>query len=80
MITNLKVQIEEYKIIEESLKEQLEERDKIIGNLEEEIVTLRKDLQKKNMQNNSKVLDDIINSQKPHHDKSGLGYNQTKKG
>jgi hypothetical protein len=48
--------------------------------LEAEIVTLRKDLQKKNMQNNSKVLDDIINSQKPHHDKSGLGYNQTENG
>jgi hypothetical protein len=32
------------------------------------------------MQNNSKVLNDIISSQKPHHDKSGLGYNQTKNG
>jgi hypothetical protein len=51
----------------------------IIGNLEAEIVTLRKDLQKKNMQNISKVLDDIINSQRPNHDKSILGYNQTKK-
>jgi hypothetical protein len=80
MITNLKVQIEEYKRIEEALKEKLEERDGIIGNLEAEIVTLRKDIQKKNMQNNSKVLDDIISSQKPHHDKSGLGYNQTEKG
>jgi hypothetical protein len=80
MITNLKVQIEEDKRIEEALKEQLEEKDKIIGNLEAEIVTLRKDLQKKNMQNNSKVLDDIINSKKSHHDKSGLGYNQTEKG
>jgi hypothetical protein len=48
--------------------------------LEAEIVTLRKDLQKKNILNNSKVLDDIISSQKPHHDKSRLGYNQTKKG
>jgi hypothetical protein len=48
--------------------------------LEEEIVTLRKDLQKKNMQNNSKVLNDIINSQRPNNDKSGLGYNQTEKG
>jgi hypothetical protein len=72
MITNLKVQIEEDKRVEEALKEQLEERDRIIGNLEAEIVTLRKDLQKKNMQNNSKVLDDIISSQKPHHDKSDL--------
>jgi predicted nucleic acid-binding protein len=34
MITNLKVQIEEDKIIEEALKEQLEGRDMIIGNLE----------------------------------------------
>jgi hypothetical protein len=80
MIMKLKVQIEEDKIIEEALKEQLEERDMIIGNLEVEIVTLRKDLQKKNMKNNSKVLDDIINSQKPYHDKSRLGYNQTEKG
>jgi hypothetical protein len=48
--------------------------------LEAEIVTLRKDLQKKNMQNNSKVLNDIINSQKPHHDKSELRYNQRENG
>jgi hypothetical protein len=56
------------------------EKDKIIGNLEAEIVTLRKDIQKKNMQNSSKVLDDIINSQKSHLDKSRLGYNQKEKG
>jgi hypothetical protein len=80
MITKLKVQIEEYKRIEEALKEQLEEKDKIIGNLEAEIVTLRKDIQNKNMQNTSKVLDDIINSQKYHLDKSRLGYNQREKG
>jgi hypothetical protein len=80
MITNLKVQIEEDKRIEEALKEKLEGRDRIIGNLEVEIVTLRKDLQKKNMKNNSKVLNDIFNSQKPHHDKFGLGYNQIEKG
>jgi hypothetical protein len=80
MITKLKVQIEEDKRIEEALKEQLEGKDGIIGNLEVEIVTLRKDIQKKNMQNSSKVLDDIINSQKSYLDKSGLGYNQTEKG
>jgi hypothetical protein len=51
----------------------------IIGNLEVEIVTLRKDIQKKNMQNSSKVLDDIIISKKSYFDKSRLGYNQTKK-
>jgi hypothetical protein len=49
MITTLKVKIEEDKRIEEALKEQLEEKGKIIGNLEAEIVTLRKDIQKKNM-------------------------------
>jgi hypothetical protein len=79
MITKLKVQIEEDKITEEALKVQLEEKDKIIGNLEEEVVTLRKDIQKKNMQNSSKVLDDIISCQKSHLDKSGLGYNQTER-
>jgi hypothetical protein len=76
MITNLKVQIEKDKRIEEALKEYLEGRDRIIGNLEAEIVTLRKDLQKKNMKNSSKILNDIINSKKHHHDKSELGYNQ----
>jgi hypothetical protein len=80
MIKKLKVQIEEDKRIEEALKEQLEGRDRIIGNLEVEIVTLRKDIQKKNMQNNSKVLNDIIDSQKLHYDKSKLGYNQKEKG
>jgi hypothetical protein len=80
MITKLKVQIEDDKIIEEALKEQLEEKDNIIGNLEVEVVTLRKDIQKKHMQNSSKVLDDIISSQKSHPDKSELGYNQTEKG
>jgi hypothetical protein len=62
MITKLKVQIEEDKRIEEALKEQLEGKDGIIGNLEVKIATLRKDIQKKNMENSSKVLDDIINS------------------
>jgi hypothetical protein len=80
MIINLKVQIEEDKRIEEALKEHLEGRDGIIENLEAEIVTLRKDLQKKNMKNNSKVLNDIISSQRPNHDKSRHGYNQIKKG
>jgi hypothetical protein len=49
MITKLKVQIEDDKRIEEALKEQLQENDKIIGNMEVEVVTLRKDIQKKNM-------------------------------
>ena len=55
IITKLKVQIEENKRIEEALKQKLEEKDKIIGNLEAEVVTLRKDIQNKNMKNSSKV-------------------------
>jgi hypothetical protein len=80
MISKLNVQIEEGKIIDEAFKENLEENDRIIGNLEVEIVALRKDTQKKNMQNSSKVLDDIISRKKSHLDKSRLGYNQTEKG
>jgi hypothetical protein len=49
MITKLKFQIEEDKRIEEALKKQLEGKNRIIGNLEVEIITLRKDIQKKNM-------------------------------
>jgi hypothetical protein len=48
--------------------------------LEEEIVTLRKYLQKKNIHKNSKVLDDIINSQRTNHDKSIIGNNKIEKG
>jgi hypothetical protein len=32
------------------------------------------------MQNSSKVFDNIINIQRPNHDKSGLEYNQIEKG
>jgi len=46
-----------------------------------EIFTLRKYLQNKYMQQNkSRLLDDFISSQIPHHERSRLGYNQTKKG
>jgi hypothetical protein len=48
--------------------------------LEAKIVTLRKHLQNKNMQNNSKCLEDIISIQRPNHDKSILEYNRIEKG
>jgi hypothetical protein len=48
--------------------------------LEEEIVTLRKYIQKKNMQNSSKFLDDIISSQNSHLGKTEIGCNQTENG
>jgi hypothetical protein len=83
MIMKLKIQVEEDKRIEEALINQLEEKEKMIESLEAEIVTLRKDLQKKYMQqNNTKILDEIINSQRPYYDRTRLGYNQmqTEKG
>jgi hypothetical protein len=61
-------------------KNNYKKRTRSLETWKQSIVTLRKDIQKKNMQNSSKVLDDIISSQKSHLDKSGLGYNQTKKG
>ena len=47
MITKLKVKIEEDKRIQEALKEQIKGKDEIIGNLEVEIVTLRRILKRK---------------------------------
>jgi chromosome segregation ATPase len=75
VIVKLKIKIEEARRTEEVLKSQLEEREKNIERMEEEIVSLRKDLQKKDVeQNNTKILDDIINSQRPYHDRSRIGY------
>jgi hypothetical protein len=72
--------MKESKVIEETLKRQLEEKNKIIENLEVEIVSLRKELQKKDIQlnfgNSTKILDEIICNKKPFYDNSGLGYKQ----
>jgi hypothetical protein len=68
--------VEEDRRIEETLRSQLEEKEKMIESLEVEIVTLRKDLQKKKMkQNNTKTLDEIINNQMPYYDRFKVGYN-----
>ena len=65
-------------MIEEALKIQLEEKEKIQECLEAEVVSLRKELQEKDshqkFKNNTKTLEDIINSQKTFYDKYGLGY------
>ena len=45
---DLKVQWEEAKVIEESLRKQLEERGEILAELEKEVVVLRRKLQKEN--------------------------------
>ena len=77
---DLKVKLEEAKMIEETLRKQLEEKEKIQVELENEIVSLRGKLQskdiKQNFDNSTKILDQIISSQRLVYDKSGLGYNQ----
>ena len=77
---DLKVQWEEAQVIEESLRKQLEEKEEIQVELEKEIVVLRRRLQtektKQNVNKSTEILNQIIDSQRPIHDKSGLGYNQ----
>jgi predicted acetyltransferase len=74
MVMNIKVQLEESIKIEETFKNQLEEKEKMKEILEAKIVSLRKELQKKGMQqNNTKILDEIINIQRPYYEKYILG-------
>ena len=77
---DLKVKLEIAKMIEETLKKQLEEKEMIWVELENEIVSLRGKLQRKNTKQNfgksTKILYQIISSQRSVYDKSGLGYNQ----
>jgi len=53
MVGKLKIQVEEDKRIKQALGVQLDEKDKMIEGLEVEIITLRKDVRKKNMQQNN---------------------------
>ena len=83
---DLKVKLEEAKLIEETLIKQLDENERIQVELEDEIVSLNGKLQskdiKQNFDNNTKILDQIISIQRSVYDKLGLGYkqNNTEKG
>ena len=71
---NLNIQWEEAKVIEESLRKQLEEKEEIQAELEKEIMVLRRKLQKENTKQNfnrsTKILNQIIDSQRPINDKT----------
>jgi predicted nucleic acid-binding Zn-ribbon protein len=74
-IVHLKTQIEEAKRIEELLKIQINEKEDSCCKLEAEIVDLRKKVEKSNkFLNSSRILDEILECQRPSCDKSGLGY------
>jgi hypothetical protein len=77
IIVHLKTQIEEAKRIEELLKNQINEKEETCCKLEVEIVDLRKKVEKSNkLLNSSKILDEILESQRSSCDKSGLGYKE----
>ena len=77
---DLKAKLEKSEVIEESLREQLEEKEGMQEEFEKEIVSLRRNLEKENIKQNFdksvEMMNQIINNQRPIHDKSGLGYNK----
>ena len=58
---DLKVKLEEAKMIEESLREQLEEKERIQVELENEIMSLRRKLQRENVKQNFDKSTKILN-------------------
>ena len=75
----LKIQLEEAKRTKEVLKDLLNEKEKSCQNLEIEMVDLKRKVEWNNnahnkLQNNSIILDEILDSQKSPFDKIGLGY------
>ena len=74
-IVHLKTQIEEAKRVEELLKNQINEKEESYHKLEAKVVYLRKKVEKSNkFLNSSRILDEILESQRSPCDKSGLGY------
>ena len=58
---DLKVKLEETKVIEETLREKLEEKERIQVELENEIVSLRRKLQRENVKHNFDKSTKILN-------------------
>ena len=79
-MSNLKNQILEPNRMEEILKNYLKEKQLTCERLEVELVHLRKEIDAKLIQtrfeNSSKVLDEIITTQKDPSNKIGVGYSQ----
>jgi hypothetical protein len=75
IIVHLKTQIEEAKRVEELLRDQINEKEESCHKLEDEVVDLRKKVEKSNkFLNSSQILNKILESQRSPNDKSGLGY------
>jgi hypothetical protein len=74
MLFDLKLKIEEVRVIEEALNNILIEKEKENEGLKFEVVLLRKKVQENNMNHSSQVLNQIICSQRSTYDKTGIGY------
>ena len=79
----MEAQIIHAKRIEEDLNLQLKRIIPVSERLEEEITQFKKKLDegsiKSKFENSSRILDDILNSQRASSDRSGLGFNKEKK-
>jgi hypothetical protein len=73
----LKSQLLEAKIIEEFILKQLNNREQVCEKLEVEIELLKSELEKEKkgskFENSSKILDDILSSQRSSNDKTRTG-------
>jgi hypothetical protein len=80
LMSNLKTQILEENRIEESLENSLKEKQTTCERMEAEIVHLREEPDAKLIQtkykNSSKILDEIIITQRDSDNKNGIGYSQ----
>ena len=75
-VVQLERKLKECKEITDLLIQQVQEKNKIIEKLETEIASARsRYLNNKKQKDSSQILEDIINSQKYHFDKRGLGFN-----
>ena len=83
IITDLRNQLQEAKKSEEYLVVLLRKRIQDFEKIEKEIVQLREGVDEKfiksNFKNSSKILDDILNSQRSFSDRSSLGFIKEKK-
>jgi hypothetical protein len=76
----LKSQLLEANKIEEVILQQLDDKKQICEKLEAEIKMLKSEIEKENkgsqFENSSKILDEILSSQRSPNNKTGLGYTQ----
>ena len=83
IINDLQNQLQEAKKIEEDLDLHLKRRIQDSYKLEKQIIQLRKGIDEKQIKskfhNSSRILDDILSSQRSSNDKTGVGYDKVKK-